>query len=126
MCVVWGGILTISAYAYFHRWQWFSSGAGDLVIDEPAKKFVLPKTCGRNHRVASYCALFAGAGIQGGAVVGRTDRIAAMVTADPISPQDVLATVYRCLGYGPETTIRDPRGRVLTLYDTGQPLAFSR
>lgn len=93
-----------------------------VCLSEMGKTPWVNKDAGRDHWVASYCVLFAGAGIQGGAVLGRTDRIASLVAADPVSPQDVLATVYHCLGYGPETTIRDPQGRVLTLYDAGKPI----
>jgi hypothetical protein len=30
-----------------------------------------------------------------------------------VQPQDVHATILHCLGYGPETTVRDVEGRLL-------------
>lgn len=93
-----------------------------VILSEMGKTPRLNQYGGRDHWVAAYSALFAGAGIRGGTVHGRTDKLAALVAADPVSPQDVLATVYHCLGHGPETTIRDARGRVLTLFDAGQPI----
>jgi hypothetical protein len=77
---------------------------------------------GRDHWVGSYCALFAGAGIRGGAVYGRSDRIAAYVTENPVSPQDLLATVYHLGGVGPEAAVTDRLGRPLSLYGDGVPV----
>src|SRR5260221_9683863 len=44
-----------------------------VCLSEMGKTPWVNKDGGRDHWVASYCALFAGAGIQGGAVLGRTD-----------------------------------------------------
>jgi hypothetical protein len=77
---------------------------------------------GRDHWVGSYCALFAGAGVQRGAVYGRSDRIAAYVADNPVSPQDLLATVYHLCGVGPDATITDRLGRPLSLYGDGAPI----
>lgn len=77
---------------------------------------------GRDHWVGSYCALFAGAGVQPGAVYGRSDKIAAYVTDGPVSPQDVLATVYHLAGVEPDATIRDRLGRQLPLHGEGTPI----
>jgi hypothetical protein len=93
-----------------------------VCLSEMGKTPRLNKDGGRDHWVACYSALMAGAGIRGGAVHGRSDRIAAFVAADPVSPQDVLATVYHCLGIGPETMIYDRQRRALPLYDEGQPI----
>ena len=77
---------------------------------------------GRDHWVGSYCALFAGAGIQPGAVYGRSDRIGAYVADGPVSPQDLLATVYHLCGVPGDATIADRQGRVLPLYGDGTPI----
>src|SRR5205823_14893350 len=74
---------------------------------------------GRDHWVGSYCALFAGAGVRPGAVHGRSDRVAAYVTDNPVSPQDLLATVYHLCGVGPDATVTDRIGRPLSLYGDG-------
>lgn len=77
---------------------------------------------GRDHWVGSYCALFAGAGVQRGAVYGRSDRIAAYVSDNPVSPQDVLATVYHLCGVGSDATVRDRLNRPMPLYGDGVPI----
>jgi hypothetical protein len=77
---------------------------------------------GRDHWVGSYCALFAGAGVKGGAVHGRSDRIAAHVADGPVSPRDVLATVYHLCGVEADAEFSDRQGRPLSLYGDGRPI----
>jgi hypothetical protein len=77
---------------------------------------------GRDHWVGSYCALFAGAGVKRGVVYGKSDQLAAYVTDGPVSPQDVLATVYHLCGVGSDTTIRDRLNRPHMLYGDGTPI----
>ncbi len=74
---------------------------------------------GRDHWSRAYCGLLAGAGIARGKVVGKTDKIAGDVIERPISPKDILATVYHLLGIDPETTLRDRTGRPLPLVSDG-------
>lgn len=66
---------------------------------------------GRDHWAAGYSALFAGAGVRGGQVVGQTDGKAAYPVTQPWSPADVCTTVFDALGVGHEATITDPLGR---------------
>jgi hypothetical protein len=75
---------------------------------------------GRDHWSRAYSSLFAGGGIGTGKVVGRTDRIAADVTETPISPKDVLATMYHLLGFDLHTLITDRQGRPVPLAGDGQ------
>jgi hypothetical protein len=70
---------------------------------------------GRDHWSQAYSCLFAGGGVARGRVVGRTDRIGGTVTERPVSPKDILATVYHLLGIDPATTLTDRTGRPLPL-----------
>jgi len=72
---------------------------------------------GRDHWSRAYSSLIAGAGIKRGHVVGATDKQAGDVTDRPISPKDLLATMYHLLGIDPHTLIRDRQGRPLPLVD---------
>ncbi len=74
---------------------------------------------GRDHWSRAYCGLLAGGGVARGRVVGKTDKIAGDVIERPISPKDVLATVYHLLGIDPETTLTDRAGRPLPLLSEG-------
>jgi len=75
---------------------------------------------GRGHWAQAYSSLLAGGGAARGKVVGRTDRIAGAVQDNPISPKDLLATIYHLLGIDPETLIRDRLGRPLAVAGEGR------
>lgn len=66
---------------------------------------------GRDHWARAYSALFAGGGFAEGRVVGKTDSIGGEVVDAPISPKDLLATIFHVLGFDPETEIHDGLGR---------------
>src|SRR5262249_2529890 len=74
---------------------------------------------GRDHWAQAYTALFAGGGTARGKVVGKTDKIGGTVTDRPVSPKDLLATVYHLLGHDLETMIRDKAGRPQALVPGG-------
>jgi hypothetical protein len=74
---------------------------------------------GRDHWSQAYSGLLAGGGTARGKVVGKTDRIAGSVAERPISPKDILATVYHLLGIDPDATLTDRTGRPLPLVPDG-------
>jgi hypothetical protein len=76
---------------------------------------------GRDHWGAVQTACLAGGGIRGGQVYGASDKDAAYPTANPVSPEDMLATVYYALGIDPDATMRDPLNRPVRVVD-GTPL----
>lgn len=70
---------------------------------------------GRDHWAACFCALFAGAGVRGGQVIGKSDKIGAHPTTTPYTPDDVGATVYHLLGVDPGCEVRDRQNRPVRL-----------
>lgn len=76
---------------------------------------------GRDHWGACQSALFAGGGIRGGQVYGASDKIAAYVKDNPVSPADFVATMYHALGLPPEQEIHDRIGRPHRLSE-GKPV----
>lgn len=76
---------------------------------------------GRDHWAPVYSALFAGGGVQGGRVIGKSDRSAAHPLTEPYTPFDLGATVYQALGVDPETEIRDTLNRPNRL-NSGTPM----
>ena len=76
---------------------------------------------GRDHWPHCYSVLFAGAGIQGGAIHGASDKHAAFPERDPVTPADVAATIYAAMGVDPHTEIHDRFSRPLELC-TGTPI----
>jgi hypothetical protein len=63
---------------------------------------------GRDHWPHCYTVLFAGGGLPSGVIYGASDADAAHPARDPVTPSDIVATVYRALGIDPATVIRDP------------------
>ncbi|PQO33625.1 DUF1501 domain-containing protein [Blastopirellula marina] len=76
---------------------------------------------GRDHWGHCFSVALAGGGVQGGAVHGQSDRQGGYPLDGRVEPQDLAATVYHCLGIGPETMIQDPFGRPLAI-TTGKPV----
>jgi hypothetical protein len=76
---------------------------------------------GRDHWSKCFSVVLAGGGIQGGQVYGSSDRIAAYPTSDPVSPQDLVATLYHLMGVDPHTYITDLQGRPYPLVN-GKPV----
>lgn len=66
---------------------------------------------GRDHWPGCWSILFAGGGVQGGRVVGQSDHWAAEPYDRPVTPAEVVGTVYRALGVNPRT-ISAPAGVV--------------
>jgi hypothetical protein len=79
------------------------------------------KNSGREHWPHCYSAVLAGAGIRGGAVFGVSDRWAAYPARDPVSPDDLGATILHALGIEPATVVTDAFNRPLRIND-GTPL----
>jgi hypothetical protein len=75
---------------------------------------------GRDHWSQAYSCLFAGGGIARGGVVGKTDKIAGTVQDRPVSPKDILATLYHLLGIDPHTILTDRFGRPVPLLAEGE------
>lgn len=76
---------------------------------------------GRDHWAGVFFALFAGAGVRGGQVIGRSDKIAAYPATNPYYPSDLGATIYHALGVEPQATIVDRLNRPLQL-NAGEPI----
>lgn len=80
-------------------------------------------TGGRDHWPQCWTVNFAGGGVKGGRVVGRSDEIGAYPVERPVQPKEVVATVYHSLGLDPDTHLPGPAGRPFPLVDFGtQPI----
>jgi uncharacterized protein (DUF1501 family) len=79
-------------------------------------------SAGRDHWSTAGVACMAGGGIRPGQVVGRTNDLAEFVTDSPVSPQDIAATIYHCLGVPLHTWYKAQDGRPVELCPEGQPV----
>ncbi len=78
---------------------------------------------GRDHWPQAYSALVSGGGLRMGQVVGATNSKGEYPNERPLSPQDLLATVYRHLGIDPRQSFRDFTGRPIPILSSGEPIA---
>jgi hypothetical protein len=60
---------------------------------------------GRDHWPYCYTALIAGAGIQRGALYGKSDATGSSPIETPVHPTQIVATVYHALGIDPHTIV---------------------
>jgi hypothetical protein len=74
---------------------------------------------GRDHWPQCWTSYFAGGGVKGGRVVGKSDPIAAVPAERPASPPEVVATIFHSLGFDLETPLPGPAGRPFPLVDFG-------
>ena len=70
---------------------------------------------GRDHWSAVFPAVFAGGGVVGGQVIGKSDKLGAYPASRTFGPPDLAATVYNALGVDPATELQDRLGRPLRL-----------
>ena len=72
---------------------------------------------GRDHWPHVFTSLLAGGGIKGGQVYGKSDAQAAYPEEDAVTPADLAATMYHCLGVPPHQELRDAQDRPLAICD---------
>jgi hypothetical protein len=76
---------------------------------------------GRKHWATVYSAIFAGAGVQRGAIVGASDRLGAEPITDRFGPWDMAATIFHTLGIDPAGHFTDTLGRPFVIC-SGRPI----
>jgi hypothetical protein len=74
---------------------------------------------GRDHWNFCYGLMLAGGGIRGGHVFGASDKIGGRPSSNPVTPADVVATIYHCLGVPRSLELRDNLGRPFELVPWG-------
>jgi hypothetical protein len=77
---------------------------------------------GREHWSRAMSALVAGGGLPMGQVIGATNHKGEEPSVRPVSPEDLLATLYRYLDVPLDTAFTDPTGRPVPLLPGGTPL----
>ncbi len=75
---------------------------------------------GRDHWPQCFTTYFAGGGVQGGQVVGRSDPIGGVPAERPVDPGNIAATIFHSLGLNIESHLPGPAGRPFPLVDIGK------
>lgn len=92
-----------------------------VVLAEFGRTPKINANAGRDHWPGCFSITLAGAGIRGGLVHGASDKTASFPASDPVSPEEVAATIYHALGIPPRTEVVDHSGRPFPLA-TAKPL----
>lgn len=71
---------------------------------------------GRDHWAGCWTALVAGGGTKGGQIVGASDRTGSEPAARPVSPLELVASVFHALGISRDATIPGPDGAPVRVY----------
>lgn len=82
-----------------------------------------PWNGGRGHHGACFSSVVAGGGFRGGHVVGASDTKGMEVDDRPVSPRDLLASIYELVGIDPDGALPNSRGvdaKVLAPEDSAQ------
>jgi hypothetical protein len=76
---------------------------------------------GRIHWPQCFSAIAAGCGIRGGAIYGESDKTGSTVVSNPVTPQDLHATVLHALG-APLSDMTRNTGIIRPPFSTGKPV----
>jgi hypothetical protein len=79
-------------------------------------------SAGRDHWNFCYSLLLAGGGFKQGFVYGASDKIGARPSQNPLSPADIVATIYTCLAIDPTMEMHDRLDRPFVLAPWGKPI----
>ena len=78
---------------------------------------------GRDHWARNFGMLMAGAGIQGGRVVGKTSANGQEVVDRAVSVEDLFQTICRAMKIDADKELYTPGGRPLKIVDGGKPIS---
>jgi uncharacterized protein (DUF1501 family) len=78
------------------------------------------KNDGRDHWARSMAVVMAGGGLKRGYAHGTTDAQGMAPATEPCTPDDVSATLFRCLGIDPHTELQTSTGRPIQLFREGK------
>jgi uncharacterized protein (DUF1501 family) len=74
---------------------------------------------GRDHWPRVFSAVLSGGGIRGGQVIGRSDRHGERPADRPVTPADLVHTIYLALGIDPTAELRTGDGRPVQINRDG-------
>jgi len=96
---------------------------GDVMVAGLAEFGRTPKVNpagGRDHWPQCFTCSFAGGGVQGGRIIGKSDPIGGFPADRPVEPGDIVATIFKGLGFDHESHLPGPSGRPFPLVDVGR------
>ncbi|MCE9564244.1 MAG: DUF1501 domain-containing protein [Planctomycetes bacterium] len=76
---------------------------------------------GRDHWADAWTALVAGGGTRPGQIIGRTDAKGTEPTDRPVTPQELVSSIFHAMGVSHDATIPGPDGKPVAVYP-GKPV----
>ena len=93
-----------------------------VVMGEMGRSPKVNGKAGRDHWPQCGFSLLTGGGVRQGTVFGTTDKQGGYPTSHPVSPGDVVATIYQLLGVDPHMTVPDLNDRPIAIAHGGEPI----
>jgi hypothetical protein len=93
-----------------------------VVMGEFGRSPKVNPAAGRDHWNHCYSLFLAGGGIRRGYVHGSSDKIGGRPNSFPVTPAEVVATIYHCLGIPDDLELRDRLQRPFALVPWGRPI----
>ena len=93
-----------------------------VVMGEFGRTPKLNTSAGRDHWPRVFSVLLAGGGIEGGQVVGSSDKTGESPDRQPVTPADLAATIFTLLGLDPLRNLQTADGRPIHLSRDGQAI----
>jgi hypothetical protein len=90
-----------------------------VVMGEFGRSPKVNAAAGRDHWNYCYGLMLAGGGIRGGHVFGASDKIGGRPSSNPVTPADIVATIYHCLGVSKDLELNDSQHRPIQLVASG-------
>ena len=91
-----------------------------IVMGEFGRTPKLNANGGRDHWPRCFSVAMAGGGLEGGRVIGSSDRHGESPLDQPVTPSDLAFSILKLLGVDPRTTVTTPDGRPIALNRDGQ------
>jgi uncharacterized protein (DUF1501 family) len=91
-----------------------------LITGEFGRTPKINKNAGRDHWGPCFTVLMGGGGVQGGRVIGASDKWAAQPAHTPYGPEDMAATLYHLLGLDPQSEMHTAEGRPMMIANNGR------
>ena len=85
----------------------------------PKVEWEPPWSGGRNHYGKVFSSVVAGGGFKGGHIVGASDKTGEAVAERPVSPTDLIGSMYELMGIDTEATLPHPQGLALKVMPEG-------
>jgi hypothetical protein len=93
-----------------------------VVMGEFGRSPKVNGAAGRDHWNFCYGLMLAGGGIKAGMVHGSSDKIGGRPSSNPVTPADIVATIYHCLGIANDLVLEDRLARPFQLVPWGSPI----